>query len=273
MIARITLIFLRRALLPLLILSSTMARASPEYMDKLLKVYKLSESSRIAGRSCANCHVSGEDFSLNPYGKDLKGQIKLPGAPLAASNLTAIEANDSDGDGAPNGDELRADSLPSDPTSYPEGFMPTAAPGPRRKAEAEPLIPRNAFHPAMVHFPIGLFIAGLFLDLLGMIAGRRELLFAGWCNLVLAAVSGLAGIVTGFVAATFMKFPLKGIVLNHLVLATISVAVMWVLVSMRLHRHEKMNLGLRVVYYVLALAAIVTLSYGGHLGGVLVYGE
>jgi uncharacterized membrane protein len=48
---------------------------------------------------------------------------------------------------------------------------------------------------------------------------------------------------------------------------------MWIMVAMRVHRHEKMQIPLRVVYYALALAAFLIISYTGHLGGAFVYGE
>lgn len=135
------------------------------------------------------------------------------------------------------------------------------------------LIPKNGFHPAVVHFPIALFIGGLLLDTLGLVMRKRELLFAGWYNLVLAAVSAVGGVITGYLAVTLMKLPFRGLIQEHFLYAIIGSFVMWMMVAMRVHRHEEMNLFARSVYYMLAIAGLALISYAGHVGGVLVYRE
>jgi hypothetical protein len=70
-----------------------------------------------------------------------------------------------------------------------------------------------------------------------------------------------------------MHMPLKGLIFQHMLLAILATVIMWVLVALRVHRHEQMSQPLRVAYYVLALTGLLIISYSGHLGGVFVYGE
>jgi uncharacterized membrane protein len=148
--------------------------------------------------------------------------------------------------------------------------LATTDAGPKKE---KPLIPKNAFHPAIVHFPIALFIAGLFLDALGMWKKHKTLLLAGWYNLVLGAVSTLASIASGVTAMSIMHLPFKGLIFNHLVLASIGTAIMWAMVALRYKRHDKMSTGLRAAYYVLATTGVILIAFSAHLGGAFVYGE
>jgi hypothetical protein len=59
--------------------------------------------------SCSTCHTSNIP-ALNPYGTDLQNN---------GNNFQAIENLDSDGDGFTNIQEIRAGTLPGDPTSHP----------------------------------------------------------------------------------------------------------------------------------------------------------
>lgn len=63
--------------------------------------------------SCNACHRDGGGSPLNPYGEELKRAGRSAGA------FRAIEAKDSDGDGAPNRDEAKAKANPGSPTSTP----------------------------------------------------------------------------------------------------------------------------------------------------------
>jgi uncharacterized membrane protein len=249
---------------------AVMAQASPDYIDVLLKKYELAEASAVAKKSCAACHVSDEDFQLNPYGKHLDNAARNEGkGPFGEATLAAVESLDSDGDGTPNGEELKADTLPGDSQS---GAKPgvEAAPPP---APAKSFVPKNGWHPAIVHFPIGLFIAGLLLDFIGMVRGIKTMLFAGWYNIVFAAATSLAAVASGFLAMTLLKFPYKGLILQHIYYAGAATVAMWIMVALRVHRHEKMQPGTRVLYYLLAVIGLLSLSWAGHLGGVVVYGE
>ncbi len=257
------------------LLGGSRANAKPEFLETLTKAY--SANKEVSERSCANCHVSDSDYAMNSYGKLVAHELVASSTKeLTPEVLHKIEPLDADGDGVSNIDEIKAGTNPADPKS---GGKPGVTPAPPSASETpapprkKSLIPKNAFHPAIVHFPIALFITGLFLDFLGMRRKDKTLLLAGWYNLVLGAISTLASIGSGLWAMFRMRLPFAGLIFQHLILALIGTVIMWLMVALRVHRHEKIDLKLRIIYYVLAVAGLVLISYSAHLGGAFVYGE
>ncbi len=252
-------------------LSIQVAQAEPEFLDVVTKKYNIADSSALGQKTCGICHTSDEDYKFNIYGKQVASYLTEHNLKVVDDSvLDAVGKMDADGDGKTNSEELIAGSDPAKsdkPTA--KATTETVPPPPPVK----PLVPKNGFHPAIVHFPIALLIAGLFLDLIGLITKRPNLLLAGWYNLVLGAISALGAVASGFLAMTMIKLPYKGLIFTHLKLALLVSVLMWVMVTLRVHRHEKMNVPLRVLYYALALAAFLIISYTGHLGGQFVYGE
>lgn len=256
------------------------AQAKPEYLDVLTETYK-PYAEKLSDRSCAVCHVSVSDYGLNPFGKQVAHELVAANTKeLTPSLLQKIEALDADQDGTSNIDEIKAGTDPADPKSGGKpGYKPDLSKVPAEesapKPKEKPLIPKNAFHPAIVHFPIALFIAGLFLDFLGMWKKHKTMLLAGWYNLLLGAISTLASILSGLTAMVRMHLPFTTTspIFVHLLLAVIGTVIMWLMVALRFNRHEKMGTPLRVVYYVLAIAGVVLIAYSAHLGGAFVYGE
>lgn len=239
-------------LLPLLALlaGAQPVEAKPEYLEVLTQTYK--SNAKLEEKACSNCHLSESDYSqLNSYAKKIS-------ASLHAANTSTLTADMLNKVGSP--DDAANAAAPAE----------TAAPAPPKP---KPLVPKNAFHPAIVHFPIALFLAGIFLDFLGMWKNHRTLLLAGWYNLLLGAVSTLASVASGVVAMVFMKLPYKGLIFNHLLLVGIGTVIMWAMVALRYNRHEKMSTPLRIVYYLLAAAGCVLIAWGAHLGGDFVYGS
>ena len=89
----------------------------------------------------------------------------------------------------------------------------------------------------------------------------------------MAAATALGGLVSGYTATLRMHVPITGLIQQHMILALVGTGMMWLMVGLRIHRHEKMSTALRVAYYVFAVAGLLLISYSGHLGGVYVYGE
>jgi uncharacterized membrane protein len=252
-----------------LALVGTRAQAEPEFLDTFTAKYHIKDNSNLGNASCGICHVSESDYKFNPYGKQLTNYLTEHNQKVVTDSvLTAVETLDANGDGVSNLDSIKADKLPGAAVA---GAKSSPA-APEAAAPPAPLIPKNVFHPAIVHFPIALLIAGLLLDLVGLIRKNDTFLRAGWYNLVMAAVTSLGAVASGLLAMTFMKLPYKGLIFEHLELALGATVLMWIMVFLRVHRHEKMQIPLRVVYYVLATGAFLAISMAGHLGGQFVYG-
>ena len=252
---------------------ASFALASGEFLETFKSYYHIKDDSPLAEKSCGICHISDSDFAFNPYGKDVKKAMTDSGSKEVTGELLAsIEGLDSDGDGTPNGREIAAGTFPGDPLSggAPGAHAPVVVETAKKKASFPP---KNGFHPAIVHFPIALFIGALDLDLIGMIRKDSHFMLSGWYCLVMAAITSFGGIASGVLAMIMQKLPYRGLIFTHLVLAIISTVLMWVMVELRVHRHEKMHLPARLTYYLLAASCFVLISYAGHLGGAFVYGE
>ena len=65
----------------------------------------------------------------------------------------------------------------------------------------------------------------------------------------------------GFLALLLLKAPLTGLIRQHMILAVIATTLMWLMVYLRRHRHERMTRMSLALYYALALAGFL-------LGGV-----
>lgn len=260
---------MKRSLSVIFLLAVTsLAFATPDYLELLQKHYGFKDDSKIGAKSCGACHVSDEDLKMNPYGAAVKTKAKEMGTGVTDAVFAALDKEDSDKDGTPNGEEFKNDTLPGDPTSGAKAGVVVEP----EKPKGEPFPPKNGFHPAIVHFPIALFIGGLLLDFLGMLKKDSSLLLAGWYNLIMSAVTAIGGVLSGALAMALLKMPYKGMIFQHLILAVVSSLLIFVLVGLRVHRHEKMNIPVRVLYYVIAAAVLLMISWAGHLGGEVVYG-
>lgn len=245
------------------------AFAKPDFLDLFMSVYHVKDSSNLGQQECLICHKTEDDLKqLNAYGRDLREAMADAGATeLTVDVLQNVGKLDSNGSGKTNEETIAADQNPG--KEIPGKTVVVAPQPPKPKG----LIPKNFFHPAIVHFPIALFITGLLLDFLGMRFNHKELLLCGWYNILLASISSFGGIATGFGAMFIQKVPFRGLIFQHMVLALTSAGLMLIMVAMRVHRHEKIHLPGRILYYILAASCFVLISYAGHLGGMFVYGE
>lgn len=130
---------------------------------------------------------------------------------------------------------------------------------------------KHAQHVVLIHFPIALFIAAVAFDYLGQWAKSRTLAAAAYFNLLLAAVSTVPVVATGFAAWQWALEgqKLKGILLMHLVLGCMSSVLICLVFFIHLHvrRHPETSLP----RYRLPIEAVAVLLVGltGHLGGFL----
>ena len=133
------------------------------------------------------------------------------------------------------------------------------------------VLAKHAQHVVLIHFPIALFITAVAFDYLGQWTKNRTLAAAASFNLLLAAVSTVPAVATGFAAWQWALEGqmLKGILLMHLMLGCISSVVIWLAcwIHWRVRHHPAASLPT----YRLPFEAVAVLLVGltGHLGGFL----
>ncbi len=130
---------------------------------------------------------------------------------------------------------------------------------------------KHAQHVVLIHFPIGLFIAGVTFDFLAQWTKQRQLAAAAYCNLFAAALTTLPVLLTGILAWQWQLEGqrLKGILLMHLLMGCVSSVFIWIvwLVHMRAQRKQGEALpGYRLPIEAVAVAIV---AVTGHLGGFL----
>ena len=132
------------------------------------------------------------------------------------------------------------------------------------------LLAKHAQHVVLIHFPIALFITAVAFDVAGQWTKRRSLAAAAYYNLLAAAISTLPVLVTGLLAWQFQLEgqKLKGVLLLHLILATVSTALIWLVwwVHFRARRRTVYLPSYRLLVEFLAVALV---ALTGHLGGFL----
>ena len=133
------------------------------------------------------------------------------------------------------------------------------------------VLAKHAQHVVLIHFPIALFITAVAFDYLAQWTKNRTLAAAAYFNLLLAAVSTVPVVATGFAAWQWALEgqQLKGILLMHLVLGCISSVLIWLVcwIHWRVRRHPAAPLPT----YRLPIEAVAVLLVGltAHLGGFL----
>jgi uncharacterized membrane protein len=133
------------------------------------------------------------------------------------------------------------------------------------------LLAKHAQHVVLVHFPIGLFIAGVGLDFAGQWTKKPTMEMVARYNLLIAAVATVPVIATGLLAWQWQLggHQPKGILLQHLILGIASSCSIWVAwwIHFRAHRTPGNHLpGYRLP---IELAAATLVALTAHLGGFL----
>jgi uncharacterized membrane protein len=132
------------------------------------------------------------------------------------------------------------------------------------------LLAKHAQHVVLVHFPIALFITGIAFDLIGHWTKRRYLLDAGYCNLLIAAVSTLPVLATGLLAWQLQLEGqrLKGILLAHLLLASVSTLLIWITWWVH-HDARRRKAPLPMYGFAVEIVGALVVGLTAHLGGFL----
>jgi uncharacterized membrane protein len=132
------------------------------------------------------------------------------------------------------------------------------------------LLAKHAQHVVLIHFPIALFITAVVFDLIAQLTTRRGLAHVAYYNLLAAAISTVPVLATGLFAWQLQLEgqKLKGILLLHLVLACVSIVMIWLVwwVHFRARRRAEVLPGYRLALEFLGVALV---GLTGHLGGFL----
>ncbi len=138
--------------------------------------------------------------------------------------------------------------------------------------EGKPL--RHPLHPMLVHFPIGLFLLSLLLDLASLaFPSVPDLVRDSFYAMLLGVITALIAAVPGFVDYTDIRsdHPAKRTATSHLTLNLIVVALYGINVGVR--SSSLVDPKIQTVPLILSLVGVALLSLSGYLGGRLVYDD
>jgi len=111
----------RSAAISIFVLCAAFSAAKPPFLKVLLATYKVSPTSELGKSKCLACHQSPAPPNRNPYGLAVqKAMAAAHSRMVTAEILKSVEKLDSDGDGAANIEEIKANTLPGDPKSKPK---------------------------------------------------------------------------------------------------------------------------------------------------------
>lgn len=129
---------------------------------------------------------------------------------------------------------------------------------------------KHAQHVALIHFPIGLFIAAVVFDFVALWSKRRGIQDAAYYNLLAAAISTLPVLATGILAWQFQLEgqKVKGILLLHLVLAGVSTVMIWMVWWVHF-RARKRSVFIPTYRLPVEFLGVALVALTGHLGGFL----
>src|SRR5205823_13589587 len=138
--------------------------------------------------------------------------------------------------------------------------------------EGKPL--RHPLHPMLVHFPIGLFLLSLLLDLASLaLPSAPDLVRDSFYAMLLGVITALIAAVPGFVDYTDIRsdHPAKRTATVHLTLNLIVVALYGINLGVR--SSSLVDPKIQMVPMILSFIGVALLSVSGYLGGRLVYDD
>jgi uncharacterized membrane protein len=132
------------------------------------------------------------------------------------------------------------------------------------------LLAGHAQHPVIIHFPIGLFIAGVVFDLLAIWRKQPILATVAYFNLLGAALTVPLAIATGLGAWQWQLegATLKGNLRLHMICALTSASLIFFLCWLRSRLRNKDRLP-GIAYWAITLITLLLITLTGHLGGIL----
>jgi uncharacterized membrane protein len=128
-------------------------------------------------------------------------------------------------------------------------------------------------HPLLVHFPIALIFAVIVIDLIGFFRKNEAFLRAGTIITLFAAAGAIAAVVSGLLAeeSVWHSEAAEEIIEKHELLAFIYLGLIVLLAIVKLAANRKPLGPIGLAGLVIAVVAAGVVSFGGYLGGELVY--
>ncbi|HET6272029.1 MAG TPA: DUF2231 domain-containing protein [Bacteroidota bacterium] len=130
-------------------------------------------------------------------------------------------------------------------------------------------------HPLIVHFPVALLTVSLVFELLGVALKRDDLERTAWW-LLLAGCVGLGGAVaTGLLAEKTVMIPaeVSSQFETHQEMAFLATTAYAIIILWRISNKTLLPQGMRSMYLLLTVAALVAIWVGAWFGGEMVYGS
>jgi len=128
-------------------------------------------------------------------------------------------------------------------------------------------------HPFLVHFPVGLLVAGLLFDLTGTLLAHRELTRAGWWVQLCGTITLAAAIATGVLAGQRASLPsgASPVFEFHQQMAFLVAALFAGLLFWRMSTRTELPERSRVMFFLLYGGGVLALLIAAWAGGRLVY--
>ena len=128
-------------------------------------------------------------------------------------------------------------------------------------------------HPMIVHFPIALIITVFIIDIIGLILKSEKLLYAGTIMTLAALVGAVGAVLSGLIAEDSVWHPgaAHELLETHELIGFISLGIIAVAAIIRWALKDKLlGFGGWLILIITAVA-IGFVSYGGYLGGEMVF--
>ena len=123
-------------------------------------------------------------------------------------------------------------------------------------------------HPLLVHFPVGLLISGVLLEICGKFQREETLTAAGRFNLRLGFWCALVAAVVGALGLTSLHVKQKTALGYHIFFACSTIVLF--AAALRVQRFWNKKSG-TILYFVLLISGFLAVLATGYLGGELVY--
>ncbi len=133
---------------------------------------------------------------------------------------------------------------------------------------------RHPLHPLLVHFPVGLFVMSLLLDLASLVVpGFGGLVRGAFYTMILGLIAALIAAIPGFVDYSEIRRdrPGKTVATAHMILNLFVVALYAVNIGLRAGVLDQPQTPLAPL--VLSLIAVALLGISGYLGGHMIYAD